>query len=506
MNTSARITLLAAALLIPSLALAQTSAPAKSAAHTAAKPSPAPTPQAQPWKKIPTPPLHDFKPAVPTRIGLSNGLTIFLLEDHELPFINGSVLIRGGSRDESASQVGLVSLYADAWRTSGTARLSGDDLDQKLAARAASIETSGGIASTTLTWSSLKDDFPSVFPDALDLLLHPAFKQDKLTLARRGVESSIMRQNDDTSSIARREALKMVYGADSPYARTPRFSTIEPLAVADLASWHDRTVQPQNMIVSVIGDFDAAEMTKTLTAAFSSLQRGPAFPVAKIDFPGPPQVNGKPGVYFVNKPDVNQSIIFVAGLGIRRDNPDYYALSLMNQIFSGGFGSRLFQNVRTRLGLAYAVGGSFRAEYDHPGPFYAVAGTKSVSTVAAAQAVRDEIEKLKSVPPTPQEMVSAREQILNSFIFRVDSRSKVLNEQATLAFYGYPADFLERYRANIEKVTAADITRVADKYVDLNRLATLVVGNASEIKPSLDSLGTVTPLDVTIDMTGAPHP
>ena len=490
--------LLAVSLLIPTLTLAQTATPTKPAAK--------PVPQAQPWKKIATPTLHDFKTPVPQRIGLSNGLTIFLLEDHELPFIDGSILIRGGSRDESAAQVGLVQLYADAWRTSGTATLSGDALDAQLAARAASIETSGSVASTSLDWSCLKDDFPTVFTDALDLLLHPAFKQDKLILARRGIEAGIMRQNDDTSSIARREALKMIYGADSPYARTPRFATIEPITTADLAAWHERTVQPQNIIVSLSGDFDAAEMAKTLTAAFGQLKKGPLFQSAPVDFPGPPTVNGKPGIYFVDKPDVNQSIIFIAGLGIERSNPDYYALSVMNQIFSGGFGSRLVQNVRTRLGLAYEVGGAFRAEYDHPGPFFAVAGTKSATTVAAAQAVRDEIEKLKTVPPTPQELQSAREQILNSFIFRYDSTEKVLGEQVTLAFYGYPADFLERYRANIEKVTAADITRVANKYVDLNKLATLVVGNASQIQPPLDSLGTVTPLDVTIDMQGAPHP
>ena len=454
----------------------------------------------QPWKQITTPPLHDFKPAQPTRIQLENGLTIFLAEDHELPFINGTIIIRGGSRDEEAKQTGLVDIYGSAWRTSGTDTNPGEKLDQQLAEKAASIETGGSTAFTSLSWSCLKEDESTVFAEAVDLLLHPAFKDNKLALARRGVEAGIMRQNDDAGGIAGREAAKMIYGADSPYARQPQFSTVEPLTVSDLQAWHDKTVQPNDMIVAVSGDFDPAAMEAALRAAFGGLKRGPAFVNAKVSFPGP-----KPGTYFVDKNDINQSTIYIAGLGTERSNPDYYALSVMNQIFSGGFGSRLVQNVRTKLGLAYDVGGAYGAAYDHPGPFFVVAGTKSASTVAASQAVLDEINRLKTVPPTPAELESAKEQILNSFIFRYDSREKTLKEQGTLAFYGYPADFLDKYKANVEKVTAADISRVANKYVDTSKLAILVVGNSAGIDPPLTKLGPVTPIDITINMTGAPQ-
>jgi len=455
---------------------------------------------AKPWTKIKTPPLHDFHPVQPRRIELDNGLVIFLAEDHELPFINGTITIRGGSRDESAAQVGLVDIYGSAWRTSGTATISGDKLDQQLAQKAASIETDGSTASTHLSWSCLKEDEPTVFADAVDLLLHPAFKENKLALARRGVEAGIVRQNDDASGIAGREAAKMIYGADSPYARQPQFTTIEPLTVADLQAWHDKTVLPNDMIVAVSGDFDATAMEAAIRAAFGGLAKGPAFVNANITFPGP-----KPGIYFVNKQDINQSTIYVAGLGTERSNPDYYALSVMNEIFSGGFGSRLVQNVRTKLGLAYDVGGSYGTAYDHPGPFFVVAGTKSSTTVPAAQAVLAEINRLKTDPPTPAELKSAKDQILNSFIFRYDTREKTLAEQVTLAFYGYPADFLDRYKSSIEKVTAADVSRVANKYVDTSKLAILVVGNSQGIDPPLTKLGPVTPVDITINMTGAPQ-
>ncbi|MCU1324146.1 MAG: peptidase domain protein [Acidobacteriaceae bacterium] len=439
------------------------------------------------------PPLHAFKPVQPRRIELANGLVIFLQEDHELPFISGTILIRGGSRDEPADKVGLISLYGQTWRTSGTAGANGDVLDDRLEAKAASLETSGGIASTSLGWNSLKGDFSSVFTTAMDLLLHPDFSKDKLQLAKRQMEAGIARRNDDASGIAAREASLVVYGKTSPYARRTEYATVEAVTVDDLKAWHDRTVVPNNMIVAVSGDFDGATMEATLRKAFEPLAQGAVVTTAKMDFPGP-----TPGVYFVNKSDINQSNVFIVGLGTERGNPDYYALNVMNEIFSGGFGSRVMQSVRTKLGLAYSVGGSYGASYDHPGMFRVGAGTKSASTVAATQAMLDEIARLKTDPPTPDELRKAKEQVLNSFIFNYDSRDKTLNEQVTLAFYGYPTDFLEKYKTGIEKVTAADVSRVAEKYIDTSKLAIVVVGNEAELTPPLSKLGKVTALDITI--------
>lgn len=465
-------------------------------AQTPAKPAAKPVAtfsQAQPWKAIPIPPLHDFKPQQPKRIELSNGLIIYLQEDHELPFIDGSINIHGGSREVPAGKTGLIDLYGEAWRTSGSSSKAGDVLDQELAEKAAGIETGGDTDSTSLQWSSFKQDFDQVFGEALDLLLHPAFKQDKLQLAQRGEMTAISRRNDDPGDIAAREAAKLVYGANSPYARQAEYSTVLSVTLDDLKAWHDRTVIPNGMIVAVVGDFDSAVMEAKLRAAFEPLPRGTPIESPKVDFPGP-----TPGVYFVDKEDINQSTVQIVGLGTQVNNPDYYALSVMNEIFSGGFGSRVFQYVRTKLGLAYDVSGRFGSSYDHPGMFLSQVGTKSVSTVPATQAVLETIAKLKTQPPTPDEMRLAKDEVMNSFIFRVDTPEKTLNEQVLLAFYGYPPDFLEKYHDGVEKVTAEDVTRVANKYIDVSKLAILVVGNKSEIQPPLSQLGKVTDLDITI--------
>jgi zinc protease len=477
---------------------AQTAAPASAPAKAAAT-APA---QAQPWKGIAIPALHAFKPTQPKRIELANGLVIFLQEDHELPFVDGTILIRGGSRNEPADKVGLVSLYGEAWRTSGTATHSGDALDEELAEKAAGIETDGGLENTSVQWSGFKQDFDTIFGETVDLLLHPAFKAEKLQLAQREMMTGISRRNDEASEIAGREAAKLVYGVASPYARQAEYATVAAVTIDDLKAWHDRTVVPNDMIVAVEGDFDSAVMEAKLRAVFDPMPRGAAIESPTQEFPGP-----APGVYFADKEDVNQSTVEIVGLGTERSNPDYYALNVMNEIFSGGFGSRVVQYVRTKLGLAYDVGGSYGASYDHPGVFLSEAGTKSATTVAATQAVLEEIGRLKTDPPTADELRKAKDQVLNSFIFHYDTPEKTLNEQVNLAFFGYPPDFLEKYHDGIEKVTAADVTRVANKYIDVSKLAILVVGNKQEIKPPLATLGKVTELDISIPPPpGPPKP
>lgn len=454
--------------------------------------------QNKPWEKIPIPPLHEFKPHQPTRIELKNGIVLFLQEDHELPFIYGSVLIPGGARDEDAAKTGLVDLYSMAWRTSGTEKMDGDAMDDLLEARAAHIETAGDEDSTALTWDSLKADSDQVFALAMDLLFHPKFSEQKLRLAQEQEATGIVRRNDDESQIASREATKLVYGADSPYTRQPELSTIGKVTLADLQAWHDRTLRGK-LIVGISGDFDAGSMEAKLRAAFQGLPPAQAAPARHDRFAEP-----RAGISFIGKEDVNQSNVEIVGLGTDRHNPDLPALSVMNEILGGGFASRLFQKVRTELGLAYAVGGGYGFDYDHPGIFRVAVLPRSADTVAATRATLGEISGLISKPVTDAEVARAKDQILNSFLFRYDTREKVLRERERLEFYGYPADYLETYKAALEKVTAADVNAAVKKYIHPNELAVLVVGNESEIKPPLTdlNLGEIHNIDIAIPQPG----
>jgi zinc protease len=445
------------------------------------------------WKDIPVPPLPAFHPQEPKRFELPNGMVIFLQEDHDLPFINGFARIRGGSRSEPAAKTGLVSMYADTWRTGGTKTRDGDQLDDFLEARAAKVETGAGLDSTTIGMTSLKQDFDDVFKVFIDVLRNPEFREEKLEIAKKGAFDEISRRNDDTGSIVARESAKLGYGANSPFARVPEYTTITAITRQDLLNWHKTHVFPNNIILGISGDFDSSAMESKLREAFGSWQKGPAVkePEAPINPP-------KPGYYVVNKNDVNQSAISMVDLGTTRKNPDYYAIQVFDEAFGGSFSSRLFSTIRSKLGLAYDVSGGIGTSWDHPGLTRIAMGTKSESTVEAIQALDTEIANLKTNPITDAEMKRAKDSILNSFIFAFDSPAKILRERMAYEFYGYPPDFLERYRAGVEKVTTADLARVAAKYLHRERMPVLVVGNTAEFGKPLSTLGSVKEIDISI--------
>src|SRR5579863_5581886 len=236
------------------------------------------TGQATDWQKVPIPPLPAFKPQQPKRIQLSNGMVIFLQEDHELPLIDGSARIRGGSVNEPASKVGLVDVYGEVWRTGGTKSQTGDQLDDFLEVRAAKVETGGGPDSTTIGWSCLKGDLDDVFKVFVDVLQHPEFRADKIEIAQKGEEDGISRRNDQAGGIAARESAKLAYGADNPYTREPEYATVAAITRQDLLDWHGKYVHPNNIVFGISGDFDAAAMEAKLRAAFDSWPKGPALP------------------------------------------------------------------------------------------------------------------------------------------------------------------------------------------------------------------------------------
>jgi zinc protease len=476
-------------LILLSLAIAGNSLAQEKAPATPPAEKPA---AAEPWKQIPIPPLPAFQAPLPKRVELPNGMVIFLQEDHELPLISAIARIRGGSRLEPAGKTGLVSIYGEVWRTGGTKTKTGDQMDDFLESRAAKLEADGDGDSTSLSLNCLKQDFDPVFALFLELLHDPAFREDKIALAKDEIYTGISRRNDEEGGIASREAGFLAYGKDNPYVREPEYATVAAVTREDLVKWHAQFVHPNNILFGIVGDFDSAAMEQKLRQAFTGWPKGPAAPQPEVTF-----APAKPGYYYVAKDDVNQSAIREVTLGIERNNPDYYAVEVMNVVFGGGFSSRLFKHVRTEQGLAYNVGGAIGAGYDHPGVFRVSMGTKSSTTADGIQALHAQLESLLNDPVTPEELRRAKDAILSSFIFRIDTPDKVLGERMAYEYYGYPLDFMEKFRAGIEKVTAEDVSRVAHKYVHPDAFAVLVVGN-QEAGKQLGTLGPVTKVDISI--------
>lgn len=446
------------------------------------------------WKKIKAAPLRDFKPQQPTRIQLDNGLVIFLQPNPELPLITVLGDIKGGSGDEPADKVSLTSLYTATLRSGGIQGKTGDQVDDFLAARAAQIGWDEDVDSVKLRLSCHKNDFDEVLGIVVEMLRTPQFAQDKIDLAKRQIFTGISRRNDEPMEIAERESEKLALGVSHPHARHPEYATVAAVTREDLLAWHRAHVHPNNFTLGITGDFDAAAMEAKLRRLFGGWPKGPAVPTANIPF-NPTQ----PGLYLVNKDDVNQSSIRLVQLGTTRKNPDAYAIEVMNEILGGGFAARLFTNIRSKQALAYNVRGGVGLGWGHPSLYRLTMGTASKNTVRAVKALYAEVNAmLKDRPPTADELAKAKESILNSFVFQIDSKAKTMRQRMGLEAYGYPPDYYDTYQAQIAKVTLDDVKRVAAKYLNPSGFAVLVVGKVADFDAPLSTLGNVNTLDITI--------
>ncbi|BAT56101.1 processing proteinase [Nostoc sp. NIES-3756] len=440
-------------------------------------------------------PLPEIKLPKYERFVLQNGLVVYLMEDHELPLISGTAMIRAGSRWEPADKVGLAGFTGAVMRTGGTKQHSGNDLNQILEERAASVEVNIGEASGSASFESLTEDAETVFGLFAEVLREPVFAQEKLDLAKTQAKGGIARRNDDPDDIASREFRKLIYGKDSPYARITEYATVDAIAREDLLQFHQKYFHPNNLILGIVGDFDSKKMRSLIQAKLGNWARNPKF--TKPTVPEASSAN-KGGVFFVNQPQLTQSSVLIGHVGGKFDSPDYAALDVLNGVFNG-FGGRLFNELRSRQGLAYSVYGLWSPRFDYPGMFIAGGQTRSDATVQFVKALQAEIKRIQSQPVTAEELARAKESTLNSFVFNFQDPAQTLSRLMRYEYYGYPADFLFRYQKAVAATTAADVQRVAKQYLKPDNLVTLVVGNQTAIQPPLTQLAAqVTPIDVTI--------
>jgi zinc protease len=449
---------------------------------------------ARDYARLEYPKLSEIQIPEVERVTLPNGMRLFLLEDRELPLVNISLRIRTGSMYEPADKIGLASVTGEVMRTGGTTTRTGDQIDEELESVAASVETGIGLSSGSASMSVLKQDLDTGLTILADVLMNPAFRQDKIELAKMRHRSMISRRNDNVGAIAGREYDKLIYGPASVYARQDEYATIDNISRDDLVAFHKKYYGPNNAMLAVWGDFDAKQMIEKIEKAFEGWQK------VYTDLPKPPPVRYefRKTVNEIRKDDVNQSNIYLGHIGGLMSDPDYFALIVMNRILGGGFTGRLFKNVRSREGLAYSVFGAYSASYEYPGEFYVGCQTKSESTVHAIRAMIREVEKMQESEVTDEELALAKDSFLNSFVFNFDSKGEIVSRLVTYEYYGYPADFLQKTKASIEKVTKADVLRVAREHLKPDQVQILVVGRPTDFDEPLSALGPVSEIDITI--------
>ncbi len=478
------------------LALASTLAVALAGAATAADVS------IYDPRSLPVPPLGHVPAVKPERVVLSNGIVVYLLENHDLPVVKGTAYFRSSPEFEPASLAGLMDITGGSMRTGGTATHPGDWLDDRLSAIGASLDTRIGNELANAGFRCLSENTDEVIGLWADMVRHPAFPDDKIELARVSLRQSIASRNDEMFTMLSRTARQAVYGKDSPWAREPEYATIEPVTADDCRRLHARIFVPERMIVAIYGDFRSADLKRRLQAVLGDWRRsGTPAPVLP---PTPASV--QPKLYFAPKEDVTQSGIIVAQPGSRASDPDYAALQVLEQGLGGGFSSRLVNHIRTQRGLAYAAGASAGTEFARPGVFMAYTLTKSESTMVALGLLRDDVRAVTRAPFTDAELAIAKQAVVNGFVFNFEDPSQVLFRAAFYEALGYPADFLQTYQKALDAVTAQGVLEAARRKVTPDRQVVVIVGKESDFAQPLTSAGLpVERVDISIPPPPSKH-
>lgn len=453
----------------------------------AIKPTSAMTPKAGDFLYFETRPIKTDIPKTKV-VKLSNGMKVHLLQDKELPLVNVVAFIKAGSIWEPKGRAGLASLTGATMRSGGTKKRTPDQLDEILERKAISVETMIGEENGRAGLSVLSKDLNEGLEIFADVLRNPRFDPERFDLAKARIMDSIRRENDDPTNIADRELRSRIY-AGSPYGVKPTLETVKSITAKDAEGFHAAYVRPSSVILGVTGDFEEELLIARLEEVFKDWSAGPAV------YPEVPQVKDatEGGVYVAAK-KLPQAVIRMGHLGMKRSDPDYHASRVLDEILGGnGFASRIMQKVRVEKGLAYSAWSYNMAGRWEPGTFIMGAETKTVSAGDVINIMKSEAGRIRMEPVTPEELKTAKDSIVNSFIFIFDKPERLLEQRLIVDYYGMPDDYLETFRDKVMAVTTEDVMECAKKRLHPDGLKIMIVGDPETLASSgaLSGLGRV---------------
>ena len=420
------------------------------------------------------------------RVPLRSGPVAYVVPDRELPLVTIQVVVRTGAYLDPAGREGLAGFAGSLLVRGGAGDRTAEALEERLAFLAAQLGASVGGDSGTVSLNLLSKDLDEGLRLLRDVLTAPRFQADKVELRRQQILQELKQRNDDSSDIEARELAALAHGPEFWAAKQPTGPGILAITRDDLAAFHRRWFHPANFTVAASGDFDRDAMVRKLEALFADWPWKGEVPPPIPDKPR----QAAPGIYLVDK-DVPQGRVSVIHPGVLRENPDYPAIQVMNDILGGGgFTARIMSRVRDDEGLAYSAGSSFPGGTWYPSTFQASFQSKSRTVAYATSIVLEEMRKIASAPVTQSELDTAKRSFIDTFPENFNTKVKVAGIFARDEFTGRFAKdptFWQKYRQRLEAVSAADVQRVATKYLQPDKVSILVVGKKDEIlKPHPD--------------------
>ena len=425
----------------------------------------------------------DVPEAKKYRHELSNGVSVYVVEDHALPLVSVSLTLRAGSFLDPDDAPGLAAGTGRMLRRGGAGEMDAEEFDERVDFLAVNMNAFGGDMSSGASFNCIT----GVVDEAMDLffmmLKAPGFQEDRLMVERENILEGMKQRNDSPQSISGREWGWLMRGTDFFGSHVMTEQELFALTREDLVEFHKQYWRPENMMIAISGDVKTDEILAKLDKHFEGWKvEGP-------DVPWPPTGPSNtlaPGVYYVDK-DIPQGRVIMGHLGKQRKNwedPDVFALSIMNDILGGGgFTSRMVKRIRSDEGLAYSAGTSFGVGQYWPGVFRVFYQSKSETVAFAAQIAKTEIERIRTEPVSEDELNTAKNSFIDVFPRRFESAGQIAGTFVDDDYNGRPHGYWDRYRDNIKKVGTDEVLAVAKKYLHPDKLVMLIVGKWDEIEP-----------------------
>jgi zinc protease len=424
------------------------------------------------------------------RVVLDNGIRLYILPDPELPLVQIKVVVGTGSMFDPPGQEGLAELTVTTMRTGGKTGMSGDEVDEALESMAANFQVSSNRDSAVFSFSVLKKNLDDGLELFSETLMQPSFDENKLILGKDLKIEELRRIIDDPQKLAFREFGRLMREG-SPRGRLSTSTSIRTIQRDDLLRCYRRFFYPKNIMISITGDIESKE-AKILIDRYLGTWRSPGDKPEPPPLPRPQEGN----IYFLTK-EVPQSIVIFGWSAPTKRDIQFYPFEVLDFVAgSGGFRSRIFQEIRTNMGLAYSAGSFYKANSDY-GLFGAYAFTKSESAFKVSTRIREILREMGKKLVYPAELEGAKKAILNSFIFSFTSAEQISLQRLMIEYDGLPDDFLTTYRSKIRNITAEDIRKKAAQYLSPIKAIILIIGSEQVYQDISANFGKVTRIDAT---------
>lgn len=424
----------------------------------------------------------------PKSFQLSNGVTVYVLEDHRLPTVRFRLLMRAGNLFEPKPAVAQMTA---TMLTEGTPTRNYQQIAAETEGIGASLNAGADMQMTTLSVSGLSETTDRLIALMADVLLHPTFPADRLDRIKFQETSQVSQRRSNPNSLSADLSARIFYGG-TPYGHpSPKAAEISAVTREDIVAFHDSYYRPNGALLGVTGDVNVNDLRSKLEAALADWK--PGAETAEL-----PKADLKPKeatrVYLVDRPGSAQTVLAFGNLAVRQSDPDYIALVVANRILGGGSAGRLFQNIREQKGYTYGAYSALGAN-PWPGLWSASASVRTPVTEPAAREFFNEFNRLQDEPVSETELERAKRSIVGGFALTLESPDQILNRTLDLVQNGLPLDYWDTYPARIQAVTAADVQRVARQYLGKNRIQVIAVGERSQIEAGLKQFGPIEIVD-----------